>query len=139
MAAAMALVDDVRAHYPVIDPARLYITGMSMGGYGTWDAAVRHPTKWKAAVIVCGGYDELVVAPIVRLPIWAFHAVDDPTVPVARSRDIIAALKALGGSPRYTEYPASAHHGHASWRPAYADPELLPWMFGPAAAGPPSK
>ncbi|MEO5768494.1 MAG: prolyl oligopeptidase family serine peptidase [Polyangia bacterium] len=138
LAAAIALVNSLRAQYPGIDPHRLYVTGMSMGGYGTWDAAVRHPDLWKAAVIVCGGYDELTIAPLirVRLPIWAFHAADDEAVPVNRSREMIAALRAAGGTPRYTEYPASAHYGHFSWRPAYAEPDLLPWMFGrpPAAA-----
>jgi predicted peptidase len=134
MRAAMNLIDRLQNDYPAIDARRLYVTGMSMGGYGTWDAAVRHPTKWKAAVTVCGGYDELTIGPIVqaRLPIWAFHAADDPTVPVGRSREMIAALRARGATPRYTEYPASEHHGHFSWRPAYADPQLLPWMFGPA-------
>ena len=87
-------------------------------------------------MIVCGGYDETKVAPIVGLPIWAFHAEDDPTVPVVRSRDMIAALRALRGNPKYTEYPASAHHGHFSWKPAYSDPGLLPWMFGPPARAP---
>ena len=84
-------------------------------------------------MVVCGGYDEAAIGPIAKLPVWAFHGADDATVPVARSRDVIAALKARGGTPRYTEYPASERHGHFSWRPAYADPQLLPWMFGPAA------
>jgi predicted peptidase len=137
LAAALALVDQLQKQYPAIDARQLYVTGMSMGGYGTYDVAARQPGKWRAAVPICGGYDETQVAPLVDLPLWAFHAADDPTVPVARTREIIAALRALGGHPRYTEYPASAHYGHLSWIPAYADPELLPWMFGPhAKAGP---
>jgi predicted peptidase len=138
MAAAIALVDQLAREMPAVDRKQLIVTGMSMGGYGSWDAVVRHPTMWKAAAIVCGGYDETTVAPVVRLPIWAFHAEDDPTVPVARSREMIAALRGLGGSPRYTEYPRAAHHGHFSWKPAYADPNLLPWLFGPAAPAAPS-
>lgn len=130
MAAAMALVDALAKQYPAIDTTKLYVTGMSMGGYGTYDAAARHPGKWRAAVPICGGYDETQVAPLVNLPLWAFHAVDDPTVPVSRTREIVAALRARGGHPRYTEYPASAHHGHFSWIPAYGEPQLLPWMFG---------
>ena len=136
MAATIALVDHLRAETPAIDANRLYVTGMSMGGFGAWDAAVRYPTKWKAAVIVCGGYDETTVAPIPRMPVWAFHAADDHTVPVARSRDMIAALRLLGGDPRYTEYPVSDRHGHFSWKPAYADRGLLPWMFGADGAAP---
>jgi predicted peptidase len=131
LAAAVALVDKLAAELPNVDRSQLYVTGISMGGYGTFDAAVRYPGKWRAAVPICGGYDETQIAPIVRLPLWAFHAEDDRAVPVARSREVIAAMRAAGGNPRYTEYPASARHGHFSWIPAYADPELLPWMFGP--------
>jgi len=130
LAAAVALVDRLSAEFPV-DPAQLYITGMSMGGFGTFDAAARFPAKWRAAVPVCGGYDEDQVGPLVGLSLWAFHAEDDPVVPVGRTRDVIAAMRARGGQPRYTEYPASARHGHFSWIPAYGDRELLPWMFGP--------
>lgn len=133
LAAAIDLVDKVRRDYPEIDAGRVTLTGISMGGYGTWDAAIRAPTRWKAAVIVCGGHDPLAVAPLVQshLPLWVFHAADDPTVPVQRSREMIAALRAHGAAPRYTEYPASLHLGHPSWVPAYADPGLLPWMLGP--------
>ena len=135
MAAAVALVDRLAAEFSAIDTANLFVTGMSMGGFGTFDAAARHPRKWKAAVPICGGYDETQVAGLVGLPLWAFHAADDPAVPVARTRDVIAALRAAGGEPRYTEYPASARHGHFAWIPAYADPGLLPWMFGAASRG----
>jgi predicted peptidase len=130
LAAAVALIDKLVAEYPAIDTTRIYVTGISMGGYGTFDAAARWPRKWKAAVPICGGYDETQVGPMVPLPLWAFHAEDDPAVPVSRTRAVIEALRALGGKPRYTEYPASAKHGHFSWIPAYAEPQLLPWMFG---------
>lgn len=139
MAAAMALIEQLQKQYPAVDGKQLYVTGMSMGGYGTYDAAARNPGKWRAAVPICGGYDETQVAPLVNLPLWAFHAADDPVVPVARTREIIAAIKALGGHPRYTEYPASARHGHMSWIPAYGDPTLLPWMFGPPAGKEPDQ
>lgn len=134
LAAAVALVDRLVAEYPNIDPTRIYITGFSMGGYGTFDAAARWPKKWRAAVPICGGYDETQVGPLVGLPLWAFHAEDDHAVPVGRTRAVIDALKARGGKPRYTEYPASAKHGHFSWIPAYAEAQLLPWMFGDARA-----
>lgn len=130
MEAALAVVDQLAAEFPGIDTSRLVVTGISMGGFGTWDAAVRSPRKWSAAVPICGGYDETALEPIVKLRLWAFHAEDDRTVPVARTRELITALRARGGQPRYTEYPASAKHGHFSWIPAYKDPELLPWLFG---------
>lgn len=139
LAAAMALVDELQKQYPAIDAKRLYVTGMSMGGYGTYDLAARNPGKWRAAVPICGGYDETHVAPLINLPLWAFHAADDPTVPVARTREIVAAIRGLGGHPRYTEYPASMKYGHMSWIPAYGDPDLLPWMFGPPATKAPEK
>jgi predicted peptidase len=131
LAATLALVDRLVADLPAVDKTRLYVTGISMGGFGTFDAVARAPHRWRAAVPICGGYDEDQVAALLGVPLWAFHAEDDPTVPVARSRDVIAALRARGSQPRYTEYPASAHYGHFSWAPAYADPDLLPWMFGP--------
>lgn len=134
LAAAVALVDRLLATHPDIDPNRVFVTGFSMGGYGTFDAAARWPAKWKAAVPICGGYDETKVAALAGLPLWAFHAEDDATIPVTRTRVLIEALRARGGRPRYTEYPAAAKHGHFSWLPAYADPQLLPWMFGPAPA-----
>jgi MYXO-CTERM domain-containing protein len=138
LAAALALVDKLVAELPVVDRDRLFVTGISMGGFGTFDAAARRPEKWRAAVPICGGYDEDQAAPLARVPLWAFHAEDDRAVPVARSRDVIAALRKLGGAPRYTEYPASKRYGHFSWNPAYADPDLLPWMFGEHAAPPAS-
>lgn len=134
LAAAVALVDRLVAEHPSIDASRVYVTGFSMGGYGTFDAAARWPRKWKAVVPICGGYDETQVGPLTGLPMWAFHAADDPTIPVTRSRVLIDALRAKGGHPRYTEYPASEKHGHFSWIPAYADPQLLLWMFGPPLA-----
>ena len=138
MAAALALVDRLTRESGAVAATHLFVTGISMGGFGTFDAAARAPRKWRAAVPICGGYDDDQVAPLVGLPLWAFHAEDDPAVPVARTRAVIAAIRAHGGSPRYTEYPASARHGHFSWNPAYADPALLPWMFGDHTAAPAS-
>jgi predicted peptidase len=109
-----------------IDPARLYIIGLSMGGYGTWDVIVRHPEMFAAAVPICGGGDETKADAIAKLPIWVFHGAKDPAVSVERSRNMVAALKKAGGSPKYTEYPDA---GHDSWVPASKDPDLLPWLF----------
>lgn len=135
MAVAVALVDKLAAEFSAIDTANVVVTGLSMGGFGTFDAAARYPGKWKAAVPICGGYDETQVSALVGLPLWAFHAADDSTVPVARTRDVIDAIRAAGGHPRYTEYPASERHGHFAWIPAYGNPDLLPWLFGPHPAG----
>jgi predicted peptidase len=122
---AMEMLDALQKEFP-IDAKRIYITGLSMGGYGTWDLICRYPDKFAAAVPICGGGDEKEAAKIAKMPIWVFHGAKDPAVPVARSRNMVAALKKAGGSPKYTEYP---NEGHASWIPAYKDAELFKWLF----------
>jgi predicted esterase len=109
-----------------LDDKRLYVTGLSMGGYGTWDVIQRHPALFAAAAPVCGGADESSAARIKDIPIWCFHGGADNVVPPERSRNMIAALKAAGGEPKYTEYPGV---GHNSWDRAYSEPELAPWLF----------
>jgi predicted peptidase len=109
-----------------IDPARLYITGLSMGGFGVWDAIQRHPDLFAAGATVCSGGDATLAKRIKDVPVWAFHGDEDGVVKVRRSRDMIAALKAAGGSPKYTEYKGV---GHDSWTATYRDPELYKWLF----------
>jgi len=109
-----------------IDENRIYITGLSMGGFGTWDALVRKPELFAAAVPICGGGDVKTAEKVAKIPIWVFHGAKDNAVPVARSRDMVAALKKAGGAPKYTEYPSV---GHDSWIPAYKDAEMFAWLF----------
>jgi len=109
-----------------IDPKRVYLTGLSMGGYGTWDLAARFPDLFAAIAPVCGGGDEATAATIKDLPIWAFHGAKDTVVKTIRSKNMIAAIEKAGGKPKYTEYPTI---GHNAWTPAYADPELMKWLF----------
>ena len=109
-----------------VDPTRIYLTGLSMGGYGTWDLAARMPDRFAAILPVCGGGDDRVAARIAALPIWCFHGDADTAVPVDRSRTMIAALKAAGGRPIYSELPGV---GHDSWTPAYRDGFVLDWLF----------
>jgi predicted peptidase len=109
-----------------IDPKRVYITGLSMGGYGTWDLLARKPDLFAAAVPVCGGADEATAPTIKHIPIWTFHGGNDGVVKPARSRNMIAALEKAGGKPKYTEYPTV---GHDSWNNAYRDPEMFKWLF----------
>jgi len=125
LSATLKVVDTVRKEFP-IDDKRIYITGLSMGGYGTWDLIARHPKIFAAAIPVCGGADESTAPTIKDLPIWCFHGAADPTVPPQRSQNMIAALKAAGGQPKYTEYPGV---GHNSWDKAYAEPDLPTWLF----------
>jgi predicted peptidase len=109
-----------------IDSGRIYVTGLSMGGYGTWDLVCRKPELFAAAIPICGGGDEKQAKKIARVPVWVFHGDKDGAVPVERSRNMIAALKAAKGKPRYTEY---AGVGHDSWTRTYADPKVIAWLF----------
>jgi len=108
-----------------IDPNRVYITGQSMGGFGTWDALMRRPDLWAAAVPICGGGDPSQVAKYKDIPIWVWHGSEDKAVPVENSRELVAALKKAGGNPKYDEPKV----GHPSWNKAYKTPELYVWMF----------
>jgi len=120
----MEVVADMQEKLP-IDNDRLYIMGLSMGGYGTWDAIQRYPDMFAAAVPICGGGDETGAA-CIKTPVWVFHGDKDTAVPVERSRKMVAAIKAAGGNPKYTEYPGC---GHNSWSGAMAEPELPKWLF----------
>ena len=119
------------------DPKRLYLTGLSMGGYGTFALSAKYPGKFAAAVPICGGVvmprTEAVGDPyteaagkIGKIPAWIFHGAADPTVPVTESQKMNAAIKAAGGNVRYTEYPGVAHN---SWDKAYGETELAKWLF----------
>jgi alkaline phosphatase D len=109
-----------------IDTNRIYITGQSMGGFGTWEAIRRDPKRFAAAAPICGGGDPDMSASFVHIPVWAFHGADDQVVKPEKSREMIESLKNAGGSPRYTELKGV---GHASWVNAYGAPDLWDWMF----------
>ncbi len=109
-----------------VDPHRIYVTGLSMGGFGTWDAIQRHPDRFAAAVPVCGGADLAKAKDIAHIPVWVFHGDRDSVVKTKRSRDMVAALKKAGGSPRYTEYPNT---GHNAWKATYSNPKMYEWLF----------
>jgi predicted peptidase len=119
------LVAALQKEFP-IDAKRIYITGLSMGGFGTWDALARKPELFAAAVPICGGGDEKRVEGYAKLPIWVFHGAKDTAVKVERSRTMVDALKKAGGSPKYTEYPEV---GHDSWVKAYKDADMFAWLF----------
>ncbi|KAF2959219.1 MULTISPECIES: prolyl oligopeptidase family serine peptidase [unclassified Thermotoga] len=117
-----------------IDENRIYITGLSMGGYGTWSAIMNFPELFAAAIPICGGGDVSKVERIKDIPIWVFHAEDDPVVPVENSRVLVKKLAEIGGKVRYTEYEKGfmEKHGwdpHGSWIPAYESQEVVEWLF----------
>jgi predicted peptidase len=122
---ALSLQSSLLKQYS-IDPTRLYITGLSMGGYGAWDLSLRYPTLYAATIPMSGAGDPDRAALLLATGVWAFHGALDGTVPVSGSRDMIGAIEASGGSPLYTEYPTG---GHIIWDTAYATPDLIPWTF----------
>jgi predicted peptidase len=125
LAAAVAALDAVLAAEPV-DVDRVLLTGLSMGGYGSWDLAARRPGSFAAVIPICGGGDEATADRLAPLPIWCFHGADDPVVPVERSRTMIAAIEAAGGRVIFSELPGV---GHDSWTPTYRNPMVLDWLF----------
>lgn len=123
---ALALVDQLLKEQP-IDARRVYATGISMGGYGTWEAVTRRPELFAAAIPICGGGDTTQAGRIKELPIWCFHGDKDGAVPVVRSRDMVQAIKAAGGTKiQYREYPG---FGHNCWDATYRDDTVLKWLF----------
>src|SRR5690606_31769939 len=129
------------------DPDRVYLTGVSMGGYGTWYLALMHPERYAALLPICGGLDAPSLperpkaAPdadkqerdfagaaqrIRHVPAWVFHGEQDKVVPVDESRRMVEALREQGSDVRYTEY---ADAGHNSWDETYSDPQVISWLL----------
>jgi poly(3-hydroxybutyrate) depolymerase len=109
-----------------VDPDRVYVTGLSMGGYGTWYAAGMPGNRFAAVAPMCGGGDPLWAARYKDLPVWAFHGDRDEAVPPGRSREMIDAIRKAGGQPKYTEYQGV---GHDCWTQTYADDAFHAWLF----------
>ena len=132
------------------DAHRTYLTGLSMGGYGAWHLAQKHPGMFAALIVICGGIrppaaaqkvtpDLVKVTPpdspksylaaaerVGKTPVWIFHGADDGIVPVTESRRMTEAMKQVGAEVHYTEYPGI---GHPCWNKAYDEPKLFPWLF----------
>ena len=122
---ALELVDKLAAELPV-DKDRLYITGLSLGGFGAWDAIQRRPDYFAAAMPICGGGDTAQAPRLKHLPIWAFHGGTDTAVLPRRTTAMIEAIRLAGGTPKMTIYPGV---GHDCWTRTYADPAVLAWLF----------
>lgn len=145
-ALALKALDQTAAEFNG-DPNRTYLTGLSMGGYGSWAIVANNPGRFAALAIVCGGVRPppglslpkeatppiaaadpygAVAAKVGKTPVWVFHGSADPAVRVSESRKMVEALKAAGGNVRYNEYEGV---GHNSWDKAYAETEIFPWML----------
>lgn len=120
-----AVMDEVRERYR-IDADRMYLTGLSMGGYGTWDYSMARPGVFAAIAPICGGGQAHYACVLKDTPVWAFHGAEDTVVPVERTREMVVALERCEGNIRYTEYPDA---GHDSWSATYANPDLYTWLL----------
>jgi predicted peptidase len=131
--AVVALVDEISRKYAV-DPSRIYITGLSMGGYGTWDVITLYPEKFAAAVPICGGGNLVAVAAqegqksaaYKQLPVWVFHGAKDRVVPLSESEQMVDMLKRRNGNVKLTVYPEAEHD---SWTQTYNNPDLYDWLL----------
>lgn len=132
--ALLGLLDKVTKEHRV-DPARIYLTGLSMGGYGTWSLGLKHPERFAAIAPICGGGDILTIllapkkneAALKRLPVWVFHGAKDSIVPLSESERMVNALKRHGNqNVKLTVYPEADHD---SWTETYKNQELYDWML----------
>ena len=119
------LLDDLCDRYPV-DTNRLLVTGISLGGYGTWDLVSRYPGLFAAAIPVCGAGDPNKAAAAAKTPLWIFHGEHDGNVPNSMDRAMVGRLWALDAPVRYMEYPDS---GHGIWGRVYSDDAVMQWFF----------
>ncbi len=131
---ALRCVEQTAREYRV-DAERLYLTGLSLGGAGTWLIGSALAERFAALVPVCGFGSKADAAKLARVPVWVFHGTLDDAVPVERSREMVQAIRAAGGSVKYTEYPNLAHN---CWDAAYAEPELWRWLFEQRRASEPA-
>jgi predicted esterase len=109
-----------------IDTTRVYLTGLSMGGFGTWDWAIQNPERFAAIVPICGGGEPEKVWSIRKMPIWVFHGAKDNAVPLKRSEQMVEALKKVGNPVQFTIYPEAYHD---SWTETYNNPALYEWLL----------
>lgn len=119
------LLDSLSREFAV-DRDRIYLTGQSLGGFGVWDLVIKRPDLFAAAVPLCGAGTPSQATAVRDMPIWVFHGGKDAAVPVTGSREMVAALRAVGSRVRYTEYPEG---GHDVWLRAYTEPDLPDWLF----------
>ncbi|MGG4397606.1 prolyl oligopeptidase family serine peptidase [Paenibacillus thiaminolyticus] len=125
MDAVIALLDEVTAAYRA-DPDRIYVTGLSMGGFGTWSLGIAYPERFAALVPICGGHNPQQVSLLKQVPVWVFHGAKDTVVPLSQSEAMVEALREAGGDVKLTVYPEA---GHDSWTEAYNSDGLYEWLL----------
>ncbi|MET0394618.1 MAG: prolyl oligopeptidase family serine peptidase [Chitinophagaceae bacterium] len=121
----VTLLDDIKSSYRV-DADRVYLTGLSMGGFGTWDLAMKFPERFAAIAPVCGGGDTTTVRTLRHMPVWCFHGAKDDVVPLWNSENMVNALRRYNPSVRFTVYPDA---NHDSWTATYNNDSLYSWLL----------
>lgn len=121
----IGLLDTITKKYAV-DTDRVYLTGLSMGGFGAWRLAAEYPERFAAVAPICGAGNPATAARLKNTPIWAFHGAKDPVVPIKGDQEMVDAVKAAGGDVKFTIYPEAEHD---SWTETYNNPELFQWFL----------
>ncbi|MHC4123003.1 MAG: carboxylesterase family protein [Planctomycetota bacterium] len=121
----IGVLDNVLHKYNA-DPERVYLTGLSMGGYGTWDIGSKYPHRFAAIAPICGGGNLQIACKLKEMPVWAFHGAKDNLVPVSRSKSMVEAINKCGGNAKLTIYPDT---GHNAWPQTYNNPEFYEWLL----------
>jgi len=119
------LLDDIVARYKV-DTERIYLTGLSMGGFGTWSLASEYPERFAAIAPICGGGNRIMALRLKDIPVWVFHGAKDKTVPLKESEEMVNAIRNRGGNAKFTIYPDA---GHDSWTETYNNQKLYDWFL----------
>lgn len=109
-----------------VEKNRIYLTGLSMGGYGTWEYAMEKPERFAAIAPICGGGSPWQAYRLASMPVWVFHGAKDPVVPIEKSEEMVKALKKVNGNVKFTVYPEATHD---SWTETYDNPELYKWFL----------
>ena len=123
--ALITLLDKIEEEYRV-DKSRIWVAGLSRGGYGAWRMAIQYPDRFAALVAICGETPDHYAGWLGDMPIWVFHGEEDRTIAIRESEEMVAALRKNGNEVRYTKYPGT---GHNSWDQAFSDPELYTWLM----------
>ena len=130
MASALTVIDSLVVAIPNLDLKRVYVTGLSMGGYGTWEMLQRRPDFFAAAIPICGGGDKLQASKLTEVPIWAFHGTKDKAVPVVRTTDMYQSIKAATKlNPLRIKMTLYENKGHLIWNETYDNSEVIQWLL----------
>jgi predicted peptidase len=119
------VLTDIEKNYR-IDPTRVYLTGLSMGGYGSWTWAMHQPKRFAALAPICGRGDPTQVCVLKDMPVWTFHGAKDDVIPIQKTEDLVISLRECGGNVKFTIYPEAKHD---SWSETYNNPELYRWLL----------